>query len=472
MKRLFSILEKKPVQKYLLAGLVSLELLMSFSFLGYIHVEPISITFAFIPVLLAGALIGPRSAALLGLVFGLASMWKASAPYVADADRIFSPFLSDSPASSLLLSVGSRTLFGFVTGILYLLARRAKKYRLFWIGVVSFLGRSLHSFLVYGFMGLLFPEMGFNLLSTFNELASLSSLLTSAATTAIVLAACVFQGSRQFKDLEHRTNAVHHLRLGNRRTFFSAFITIFLTLIPAGAIALYFVQRMNYVLDTGGYHLDDAARYNLLHLQVQFLLGLLSLCVLVVILLLFSYQHTTYMRYEAKSDALTGVLNRNGFFPLCDHLLAGLSPQPDAYAYFLILDVDYFKHINDSLGHPKGDEILYNVAQCLQETFSSAGTIGRLGGDEFAVLLHRECTRKELEKALARFIRRVHQIPCASHRVSCSIGAVPILPAQNVQELYEQADLCLYLAKERGKDQYFIAAPPVQNGGPSAAAAR
>lgn len=62
---------------YLLGILVAVELLMSFSFLGYFHVEPISITIAYIPVLFAGALMGPLDAAILGTVFGLASMWKA-----------------------------------------------------------------------------------------------------------------------------------------------------------------------------------------------------------------------------------------------------------------------------------------------------------------------------------------------------------------------------------------------------------
>ena len=68
------------VRWYVLGVLVAIELLMPFSFLGYIHVEPISVTFAYIPVLLAGTLLGllgPLEATLVGTVFGLASMWKA-----------------------------------------------------------------------------------------------------------------------------------------------------------------------------------------------------------------------------------------------------------------------------------------------------------------------------------------------------------------------------------------------------------
>ena len=115
--------QELPLRGYLLAALTAIELLMSFSFLGYFHVEPISITIAFIPVLLAGCLIGPGASSLVGLVFGTASMWKASAPYVTAADRVFSPFLSSRPVASLLLNLGSRVLFGLITGLLFYLAK-------------------------------------------------------------------------------------------------------------------------------------------------------------------------------------------------------------------------------------------------------------------------------------------------------------------------------------------------------------
>src|SRR5699024_2492756 len=67
---------------YIFIALIAVELLMSFSFLGYFHVEPISITIAYFPVLLAGVLLGPGEATVVGTVFGLTSMWKASASYV------------------------------------------------------------------------------------------------------------------------------------------------------------------------------------------------------------------------------------------------------------------------------------------------------------------------------------------------------------------------------------------------------
>lgn len=94
--------------RYIFAMLIALEFLMSFTFLGYIHIPPISITTAYIPILVAACILGVSQAAVVGTVFGLCSMYKASATYVMASDMVFSPFLSGAPVKSLLLSVGTR----------------------------------------------------------------------------------------------------------------------------------------------------------------------------------------------------------------------------------------------------------------------------------------------------------------------------------------------------------------------------
>lgn len=132
---------------YLLWGLIAVELFMSFSFMGYIHIEPISLTFVYIPVLVAGCILGPKESALIGAVFGLASMWKASAFYVGAGDAIFSPVMSGKPLQSVLLSVGARALFGFLIGLLYQLAKKSR-HPMAGIILVTSIGRTLHSFLV------------------------------------------------------------------------------------------------------------------------------------------------------------------------------------------------------------------------------------------------------------------------------------------------------------------------------------
>ena len=122
-------------------------------FPGYFHIGQLSFTLSYIPVLLAGCLLGPVDSTILGMTFGLASLWKASASYVGAGDRIFSPFLSGEPFSSLLLSVGSRMLFGAVIGLLYWAAKRSSKRPVFWISLISLFGKNIHSFCVYAAMG-------------------------------------------------------------------------------------------------------------------------------------------------------------------------------------------------------------------------------------------------------------------------------------------------------------------------------
>ena len=90
-------IKKSYFDRYLFEMLLALEVLMSFTFLGYIHLPPISITIAYIPIIIAASLLGTAQSTYVSLVFGLASMFKASANYVMADDKIFSPFQSGYP---------------------------------------------------------------------------------------------------------------------------------------------------------------------------------------------------------------------------------------------------------------------------------------------------------------------------------------------------------------------------------------
>lgn len=456
--KLFAASQKRNMfQGHLLASLIAIELLMSFSFLGYIHIQPISVTFAYIPVLLAGCLIGPASSALVGLFFGLASMWKASAPYVAEGDRIFSPLLSNDPFASVLLSIGTRVLFGIVIGFLFIWAKRSKRHALLWISLVALIGRFLHSLIVYTFIGLLFPDVGLDISTAFSSTGTPNSVFSAVISAAVVIIVYQLQQTSFFRQLGIQLQSARQISKAQSNYILPAVSAIVVLIsAAASALALYFIQRMQHVLTSSGYDLDEITQYNLLHLQVQFLLGLLSLFFLVSLFLFFVYRYTIYVRYEAKTDALTGILNRNGFFSLCRQTLDEFMFQENSSGYFIALDIDHFKQINDTFGHPKGDDILFALAQIIRENFDGKAVYGRIGGDEFAVLLFTPVTLDDLKSILENFQECVYQIPCESHRVSCSIGAVPITPPPNINILYRKADHCLYLAKREGRDQFFI----------------
>ena len=448
---------ERSMRGYLLCGLIAIELLMSFSFLGYFHIEPISITFAYIPILIAGCLMGPLESTLLGVVFGLASVWKASASYVSAGDRIFSPLLSGAPIQSILVSVGARALFGLLVGLLYLWAKKRSRRRTLWIAAISFVGKTLHSILVYGFLSLLFPEDGYRVSNAIYNFFDASNLIALFVTMGICLACWKIWNAPYLRRYRQRLAlADNHSLAGPNSKIFQA-VVVLLMILFAGMVAVYFVQRTNYMLGEHGIELSQNAYLDLMHLQIQFLLGILSLAVLVLLLLIFIQKYASYRSQEAYIDALTGVFNRKGFFQAMGKSLKGVAFGEGVVRYFLILDVDHFKQINDQYGHPQGDRILCEIVAHLKKIFGEIGHIGRLGGDEFVIFLHAPLTQEELEAALMQFIREVHEIECEGQMVSCSIGALPVTALESEEEIYQRADQVLYRAKEAGRDRYLIA---------------
>ncbi len=160
------------------------------------------------------------------------------------------------------------------------------------------------------------------------------------------------------------------------------------------------------------------------------------------------------IRYLAEHDTLTGLANRN---QLHDHLEATLAAAKAAGngVAFLMLDLDKFKLINDTLGHASGDKLLRDVASRLDGAVADAGLVARLSGDEFAVVIQSAKPVEEAEEVLKRlseafcdnFYIGLHQL-----RVRTSIG-VAVYPTDcaTAEELLGNADLALYHAKGTGR---------------------
>ena len=439
----------------LLLALIALELLMSFSFLGYFHIGQLSFTLSYIPVLLAGCLLGPVDSTILGMTFGLASLWKASASYVGAGDRIFSPFLSGEPFSSLLLSVGSRMLFGAVIGLLYWAAKRSSKRPVFWISLISLFGKNIHSFCVYAAMGALFPELGYGISNTFQRYWALSNWGTMLLTAAVVVIGWKIWCSPTLRQYQEYLSVLKNDGT-EQKDLKSLTAVAGFALILAGAIGYYFVNRMNYMFGVHGVEVTDSVRYDLLHLQIQFLLGIIALSILVFFILTFIRSHVAYQLHEANKDPLTGLLNRKGFYRIYRSLSDNLEFSPDSPRYFLILDVDHFKQINDLNGHPVGDRVLQEIAELLKDAFREIGKIGRLGGDEFVAFVHTPLPREIFETLMQHLLNKIRKIECGGQRVSCSIGSVLVTERASEEVLYRQADEALYEAKQRGRDQYIL----------------
>jgi diguanylate cyclase (GGDEF)-like protein/PAS domain S-box-containing protein len=159
----------------------------------------------------------------------------------------------------------------------------------------------------------------------------------------------------------------------------------------------------------------------------------------------------------AHYDSLTGLANRVQMSQALEQILAAPSGRERACAV-LMLDLDRFKHVNDTLGHPAGDALLKQVAQRLERAIDGAGRCGRLGGDEFQVIVPGHQSRSTLGNLAQEIIASLSQ-PYSIQGQSVVIGAsvgIALAPEHgaNSDELIRNVDLALYAAKDAGRGVY------------------
>ncbi|MDH4178517.1 MAG: bifunctional diguanylate cyclase/phosphodiesterase [Thermoleophilia bacterium] len=153
------------------------------------------------------------------------------------------------------------------------------------------------------------------------------------------------------------------------------------------------------------------------------------------------------IRYRATHDALTGLSNREA---LSDQLAEAVADLRGGYAAVLLVDLDRFKEVNDTLGHDAGDELLQLIADRLQGVAGGAG-VSRLGGDEFALVASGTTPLQAME--LAQAVRDAIARPYVVRRIPVSVDAsvgVALAPSDGVDpgQLIRRADVAMYAAKQ------------------------
>lgn len=195
------------------------------------------------------------------------------------------------------------------------------------------------------------------------------------------------------------------------------------------------------------------------------LMLLVLISMLVIVAALFKLQsHSDFLKNKAERDLLTNLLNKKTFERSVENMVTYHSK--DEAGALLIIDLDNFKGINDTLGHIVGDQVLSGVADKMRETFRQQDYLGRVGGDEFAVYLTFTNTigeeeRREIIQSRARhFCSLIGEIAGDIGQdavVSCSMGiAMDPEHGSTYERLYQSADQALYKAKRAGKNQYQI----------------
>ncbi len=174
--------------------------------------------------------------------------------------------------------------------------------------------------------------------------------------------------------------------------------------------------------------------------------------------LLLIYKNYHSLLQESEHDKLTGLLNRNSFERRINRLARIKRPaQPDTLnndsAWLAIIDIDYFKRINDTYGHIGGDEILLIVAQRMQAHFPNRNLLFRFGGEEFVVVLEK-MKKQQAQATLEEFRALVenHSFPF-DESLTVSIGYCELSSFDYPTTVIDQADKALYYAKENGRNK-------------------
>ncbi|MER9356827.1 EAL domain-containing protein [Mesorhizobium sp. M0514] len=163
-------------------------------------------------------------------------------------------------------------------------------------------------------------------------------------------------------------------------------------------------------------------------------------------------------QYLAFHDTLTGLPNRALFEDRLRRAL--LTSGNESKVALLYLDLDRFKHVNDTLGHPAGDELVRQTAARLQHTVRDVDTVARLGGDEFAVILIDVRDVRNAEDISERVLQKLQEpfkLMDDQVFVSASIGiALSTGPDADADDLLRKADIALYEAKKNGRGRYQV----------------
>ncbi len=205
----------------------------------------------------------------------------------------------------------------------------------------------------------------------------------------------------------------------------------------------------------------DRAAMRLLQTTAPALLGVLLIGCAIVVLLILILRKTAarllasqaHARHLAYHDPLTGLPNRALFEDRLARALLSLRETRKAFALHYV-DLDHFKHINDTMGHPVGDELIRNVARRLSGVVQPMDTVARIGGDEFAVIQHQARDDAEVE-TFARSILDAFEEPAdiggEPIKVAMSIGSALAASPTSADDLMRNADIALYEAKADGR---------------------
>jgi diguanylate cyclase (GGDEF)-like protein len=231
----------------------------------------------------------------------------------------------------------------------------------------------------------------------------------------------------------------------------STLVATVIALVQGLRVGRYLVQDWFFQVSTGGLMLGLAP---MVALAADFALPSVALLFLPLLAVYRGGRQAIAKEHQALHDALTGLPNRTLFSQRIEQVLSG-GRRPDHIAAVMLIDLDHFKEINDTLGHHAGDRLLQEVADRLLASLHEKETVARLGGDEFGVLLsdlrgHEDAY--QVAQDLLVQLREPFSIDGLTLEVDASIG-IACAPehGSDVEQLNQRADIAMYAAKEGGR---------------------
>ena len=190
---------------------------------------------------------------------------------------------------------------------------------------------------------------------------------------------------------------------------------------------------------------------------------LLVFCVLVVMLVIYigckNHQEKAKLLAVAQHDTLTGLYNKDYTQKFIEQILQ----QEKGLHGFIILDVDYFKSVNDNYGHIVGDKVLSMLGKFLQKQFRENDILGRIGGDEFVILMRDISECENVEQRINDLLKKIPEMKIAemdNQSITISVGVALAPESGNTFiKLYRHADQALYETKRAGRNGYSIYNP-------------
>lgn len=165
-------------------------------------------------------------------------------------------------------------------------------------------------------------------------------------------------------------------------------------------------------------------------------------------------------------DGLTRIWNRRGVFEILNRELSHATRRKVPLG-LILADIDHFKAVNDTFGHPAGDSALQQVAQILRSSLRPYDAVGRYGGEEFLIVVP-GCDRTLAALVARRILGLLEKTPLRlgddTHCLTMSFGVTAFRPrgAESAEVLIKEADHALYRAKRQGRDRVVTAPPPTR----------